>query len=114
VSGERERCYLEHVAQSIQLINDYVRDGRPAFFEHRLVQDAVLRRLEILADATAQFSAELKDRHREIPWREVYGFRNIAAHAYLDIDLERVWEIVTDHLPPLRSAVTEELEGPPE
>lgn len=43
---------------------------------------------------------------------EVYGFRNIAAHAYLDIDLERVWEIVTDHLPPLRTAVQEELDGP--
>lgn len=71
-----------------------------------------LRRLEILADATAQLSPELKDRHRDIPWREVYGFRNIAAHAYLDIDLERVWEIVTDHLPPLRTAVEEELDRP--
>jgi uncharacterized protein with HEPN domain len=47
-----------------------------------------------------------------IPWREVYGFRNIAAHAYLDIDLERVWEIVTDHLPPLRTAVEQELDAP--
>lgn len=46
------------------------------------------------------------------PWREVYGFRNIAAHAYLDIDLERVWEIVTDHLPPLRTAVEKELDRP--
>jgi uncharacterized protein with HEPN domain len=46
------------------------------------VQDAVLGRLEILADATAQLSTELKGRHGEIPWREVYGFRNIAAHAY--------------------------------
>jgi hypothetical protein len=42
----------------------------------------------------------------------VYGFRNIAAHAYLDIDLERVWEIVTDDLPPLRAAVEKELDGP--
>jgi uncharacterized protein with HEPN domain len=47
---------------------------------------------------------ELKDRHREIRWREGYGFRNIAAHVYLDIDLERVWKIVTDHLPALRTA----------
>jgi Protein of unknown function DUF86 len=46
------------------------------------------------------------------PWREVYGFRNIPAHAYLDIDLERVWEIVTDHLPPLRTAVEKELPRP--
>jgi Protein of unknown function DUF86 len=45
-------------------------------------------------------------------WREVYGFRNIAAHAYLDIDIDRVWEIVTDHLPPLRTAVEKELARP--
>lgn len=112
MSGERERRYLEHIAESIRLIDDYVRDGRPAFFEQRQVQDAVLRRLEILADATGQLSPELKDRRRDIPWREVYGFRNIAAHAYLDIDLERVWEIVTDHLPPLRTAVEKERERP--
>jgi uncharacterized protein with HEPN domain len=47
-----------------------------------------------------------------LPWREVYGFRNVAAHAYFDIDLERVWEIVTDHLPPLRTAVEKELASP--
>jgi uncharacterized protein with HEPN domain len=87
-----------------------VRGGRAAFFEQQQVQDAVLRRLEILADVTAQLSPKLEDRHPGIPWREVYGLGNIAAHAYLDIDLERVWEIVTDHLPPLRTAAEKELE----
>jgi uncharacterized protein with HEPN domain len=112
VSRDRERRYLAHIAESIRLIDEYVRDGRAAFFAQREIQDAVLRRLEILADATAQLSPELKDRHPDILWREVYGFRNIAAHAYLDIDLERVWEIVTDHLPPLRTAVEQELDTP--
>jgi uncharacterized protein with HEPN domain len=111
VSGERERRYLEHIAESIQLIDEYVRGGHPVFRQQRQVQDAVVRRLEILADATAQLTSELKDRHRDIPWRKVYGFRNIAAHAYLDIDLERVWEIVTDHLPPPLAAVEKELDG---
>lgn len=112
MSRERERRYLAHIAESIRLIDEYVRDGHAAFVAQRQVQDAVLRRLEILADATAQLSPELKDRHPDIPWREVYGFRNIAAHAYLDIDLERVWEIVADHLPPLRTAVEQELDTP--
>jgi uncharacterized protein with HEPN domain len=94
------------------LIDEYVRDGRSALFAQRQIQDAVLRRLEILADATVQLSSELKDRHPDITWREVYGFRDIAAHAYLDIDLERVWEIVTDHLPPPRTAVEQELDTP--
>jgi uncharacterized protein with HEPN domain len=112
VSSERERRYLEHIAESIKLIDDYVRGGRAAFFEHRQIQDAVLRRLDLLADATAQLSPDLKDRRPDIPWRGAYGFRNITAHAYLDIDLERVCEIVTGHPPPLRTAVEKELARP--
>lgn len=50
MSGERKRRYLAHIAESIRLIEEYVRDGRQAFLEQRLVQDAVLRRLEVLAD----------------------------------------------------------------
>lgn len=73
MSSERERRYLAHIAESITLIDDCVRGARAAFFQQPQVQDAVLRRLEI----------------PDIPWREVYDFRNIAAHAYLDIDLER-------------------------
>jgi uncharacterized protein with HEPN domain len=107
-----DKLALEHIAESLRLIDDHIGDGRPAFLEHRQFQDAVLRRLEILADATAQLTPELKDRHPDFPWREVYGFRIIAAHTYLDIDLERVWEIVTDHLPPLRTAVEKELDRP--
>jgi uncharacterized protein with HEPN domain len=71
-------------------------------------------RLEILADATAQLSPALKDRHPDIPWREVYDFRNIAAHAYLDIDLERILGDRYGHLPPPRTAVENELERPHE
>jgi uncharacterized protein with HEPN domain len=76
---------------------------------HPLVQDAVPRRLETLADASNKLPDSLKERHPEIRRRTVYGFRNIAAHAYTQIDLERVWEIVRDHLPDLRQAVVQEL-----
>jgi uncharacterized protein with HEPN domain len=112
VTDERDRRYLDHIAESIRLIGEYLGAGREALFKDQQVQDAVLRRLETLAHASGQLSEALKGRHPDIPWREVYGFRNIAAHAYLDIDLERVWEIITDHLPALRAAVDSELHGP--
>jgi uncharacterized protein with HEPN domain len=53
--------------------------------------------------------ASLKDRHPEIPWRAIQGFRNVAAHAYTGIDLEVVWQIVADDLPPLRELAASEL-----
>ncbi|HTE84433.1 MAG TPA: HepT-like ribonuclease domain-containing protein [Dehalococcoidia bacterium] len=70
------------------------------------------RRLETLADATSRLSDALKARHPKLPWRQLYGFRNVAAHAYEGIDLPRIWEIVEIYLPPLKAAVTEELRSP--
>jgi uncharacterized protein with HEPN domain len=74
------------------------------------VQDAVLWRLETLAEARGKLSQAVKDRHSEIRWRAIYGFRNIAAHGYLELHLDRVWEIIEDHLPTLKAVVAEELE----
>ena len=83
--------------------------NRATFDRSAIVQDAVLRRLETLADASNKLSDPLKARHPEIPWRRVYGFRNIAAHAYEDLQLHWVWEIVEDYLPVLKAAIEAEL-----
>jgi uncharacterized protein with HEPN domain len=108
---ERELQRLRFIRDSIARIEDYSRGDHDAFLAQSMMQDAVPRRLETLADATRQLSDPLKARHPEIPWWQVYGFRNIAAHAYEDIDLGRVWEIVTTYLPPLKAAVEQELRG---
>jgi len=108
-NGPREQARLRYIRQSIARIEEYTRGGRQAFLREPIVQDAVLRRLETLADAVGKLSDAVKARHPEIPWRQVYGFRNIAAHAYEDIDLARVWEIVADYLPALKPVIDREL-----
>ena len=105
----RERARLRYLRRSIARIEDYTRGGRDVFLSEPIVQDAVLRRLETLTDATGKLSDRLKARYPEIPWRQVSGFRNIAAHAYEEIDLTRVWEIVEDYVPVLKSVVDREL-----
>jgi uncharacterized protein with HEPN domain len=106
----RERARLRYIRQSIARIEQYTRGGREAFLAEAIVQDAVLRRLETLADAIGRLSDTLKARHPAIPWRQVYGFRNVAAHAYEEIDLTRVWEIVEDYVPVLKAVVDRELD----
>jgi hypothetical protein len=76
-----------------------------------MVQDAVLRRMETLADAAARLSSELRDRHPEIPWRLISDFRNVLAHAYTDVRLEVVWQVIVRDLPPLARVVSEEIPG---
>jgi uncharacterized protein with HEPN domain len=67
---------LTYIAESIHLIGRYLASGgRQAFENESLIQDAVLRRLETLAEAAGRLSPTVKERHPEIAWREVYGFR---------------------------------------
>ncbi len=110
MTESRDQRHLGYIRASIQLIGDYTREGgKEAFLTEPLVQDAVLRRVETLAEAAGKLSDAVKARHQEIPWRAVVGFRNIAAHAYLDLLAERAWEIVDRYLPPLLEAVEAEL-----
>ncbi|MHB8576222.1 MAG: HepT-like ribonuclease domain-containing protein [Dehalococcoidia bacterium] len=107
--NEREVERLQYIQESIELIDQYCAGRSDLFMRERIVQDAVLRRLETLADATNQLSEEVKARHPEIRWRTVYGFRNVAAHAYEALDLSRVWQIVEVYLPILKVAIDDEL-----
>ena len=109
MSDDRDRRYLSYIRQAIVLIEIRTRGGRDVFMSDVDIQDAVLWRLETLAEATGKLSQGVKDRHSELRWRAIYGFRNIAAHGYLDLHLDRVWEIVEDHLPALKAVVDEEL-----
>jgi len=79
-AGERDQDLLRYIQESSGRIEQYTSGGRAAFLSDRMVQDAVLRRLETLAEAANRLSAELKVRHPGIPWRAIHGFRNVAAH----------------------------------
>jgi uncharacterized protein with HEPN domain len=96
-----DRLYIYRIPDCIGRIQRHCHGGAQVFFGSDLVQDAVLRNLQILAESTQRISDGLKVRHPEVDWRGIAGFRNILVHDYLGINLERVWEIVSIHLPVL-------------
>ena len=63
-----------------------------------LIQDAVLRNLQVLAESTQRLSNEFKTLHEEIEWNKISGLRNILVHDYLGIDTETVWNIISKEL----------------
>ncbi len=105
-----DRLYLLHISESLERIEEYITEGREAFFADRKTQDAVLRNLQTLAESSQRLSEPLKASRPEIDWRGIAGLRNILVHDYLGISLPRVWEIVEVFLPQLKAAVRHWLE----
>lgn len=86
-------------------IREYTNAERARFDVSRLVQDAVIRNLQTLAESSQRLSSEIKGAEPQIPWRELAGFRNVIVHGYLGVDLGAVWLVVEQDLPPLAEAV---------
>jgi uncharacterized protein with HEPN domain len=107
--------YVEHILECIERVEDYCGQGERAFFAQRIIQDAVLRNLQLLAESSKRLSEVTKSGHPEVDWRGVAGFRNVLVHDYLNVNLRRAWEIVSLDLPVLRKqmeAIRAGLPGP--
>ena len=89
----------------LERIDEYTGRERASFEDSRLVQDAVIRNLQTLAESSQRLSSEIKSTEAQIPWRELGGFRNVIVHGYLGIDLGAVWLVIEKDLPPLSEAL---------
>ncbi|MGK7945607.1 MAG: DUF86 domain-containing protein, partial [Microcystaceae cyanobacterium] len=88
----------------IDKIKNYSQGGREVFFRDSMVQDAIIRRLQTLAESTQRLSEELKADISGVDWRNISGFRNILVHDYLGgIDLNTVWDVVENDLDDLKA-----------
>lgn len=109
--------YLEHILDAIQRIERYVepiRDERE-FISAFIVQDAVIRNLEVIGEAAnnvREADADYVAQHPSIPWDLIYGMRNRIFHGYFDINLDVVWQTIKDDLPKLRAQIRALLDSP--
>lgn len=81
-------------------------DGKSEFVGSTLHQDAVLRNLHTMTEATQRISAELKATHPEVEWATLSAFRNVLVHDYLGIDIGAVWAVVTTDLPDFKAKIS--------
>ncbi len=98
----RDLQYLLDMLQSAELVVRYTANCSKAQFLNDIqLQDSVIRRLLVLAEAAKRTSEETLEQFPGIAWREINGMRNRLVHEYDDIDLEIVWEVVQTELPML-------------
>lgn len=109
MSASRDVLYLTHITETIDLIRSSGPD-RPAVLESNPdIRDATLYRLQTLSESASLLSQAVKDRHPEIPWAAIAGFRNRLVHGYTEVRAERVWEVIAQNLGPLDEVAREEL-----
>lgn len=102
------KVFLDHISQSIDLIEKYTQgQTKDDFLESVDLQDKVIRRLEIIGEAVKNMPDELQANHTEIPWRRVAGMRDYLIHQYFGVDLKLTWDVVERDVPKLKKAIAE-------
>lgn len=101
--------YLGHILEAIERIEEYVADmDELAFLSSKLVQDAVIRNIEVIGEASnniQRVDPVFAAHHAEIPWQVMYAMRNRVTHGYDKVDFEMVWKTICNDLPELYQLV---------
>lgn len=97
--------FLKDILQNIQKLENFTSEGKNEFIHSDLIQYAVLKCLENIGEATKHVPIEYKNILPETAWRGASRARDFFAHHYFGIDVNMVWDIIVEDIPPLKSAV---------
>ena len=96
--------FLDHILQSIELIEDYTKDmTKEDFLTTDFIQEAVIRRIKIIGESVKNMPSDFKDKYPEIPWETIANVKDTLESG--DCDLEIVWETVKDEIPVLKTKI---------
>ncbi|MFH1409884.1 MAG: DUF86 domain-containing protein [Nanoarchaeota archaeon] len=105
---QKFRLYLDDILTSTQRIQEYVKDMDFLSFEkNQLVIDAVIRNLEIIGEAAKKVPKTLRIKYPGIEWKKIAGLRDILIHEYFAVNMDILWDIVTNKVPALVMSVRE-------
>ena len=109
---DADLVYLSHMIECINRVLEYCEGGELSFRQSHLLQDAVIRNLQTMAESSQRLSESTKAIASDVPWRAISGFRNMLVHDYLGVDLDMVWQVVSSDLPLLQAALLK-INAPP-
>lgn len=104
--SKEPRVYLAQILERIDRIAAYTKRGREAFFADALIQDGVIRNLEVIGEAAKRILEEFRKENPSVPWRSLAAMRDVLIHQYEGVSLPEVWQVVEKHLPEVRRAIS--------
>lgn len=102
------KVLLEDILENIEDIEKFTKGlTKDDLIKNKLKRNAVVRSIEIIGEAAKSIPKDIKEKYPEIEWKEIIGTRDIISHAYFDVDLNVVWDIIKKNLPDLKKRVLE-------
>ncbi len=96
--------FVRHMLESIESIQKYLENKKEDdFLDSEFLQDAVLRRLEIIGEAAKNLPLALTQNYPNVPWSQIIRMRDRLVHHYFGVNLELAWEVTRDNLPKLKN-----------
>jgi len=97
--------YLNDALERIQRIETYTQQGREAFLQSALIQDAVIRNFEVIGEIVKRLSSDLRECYPQVPWRRIAGFRDVLIHDYTGLDLDEIWNVIEQNLADFKAEI---------
>jgi uncharacterized protein with HEPN domain len=105
--------YLADIIQSMNEVEEFTRGlTYESFMKDRKTINAVIRSLEVMGEASKRIPDEVRAKHSEIPWKRMAGMRDKLIHEYAGVDLETVWDVIQEEIPPIRPLLEELRDNP--
>ena len=101
-----EPSFLKDILSACRKIEAIVAaTDEDSFLNDEVLPAAVLHHLTVIGEAIIRLSVELRERHPEVPWRQIIAVRHRIVHAYFDLDWQILWDAATGDIPELRQQV---------
>ena len=98
--------FVEHILDSLNKIEKFIDNfSERKFLEDEKLQDAVIRRIEIIGEAAKNISSDFKKKYPNVPWVKITGMRDKLIHHYFGINLKIIWNVIKEDIPMLKREI---------